>query len=124
MGNTSSWALVLVVEAKVPLGKLTEQEVVEVDRPDPVRRLLEADVLIVQSSAQKELPAVEPNGPAGSYEPDQVMTGIFRLGQRARILARRRLPEARGRLLSQRLVRALMVVRAAERIELPLLGRP
>lgn len=122
MGNTSPQALASRMDPKVLLREFTEQEVTEIDRPDAVGTLFEADVFMLQRSAHEQLPSVEANGPRGTDEPNEVMAWIFGGGQRARILAGRRLPKPRGSLLSQRLVRSLMVVGVAEPIELPLLA--
>src|SRR5713226_1130122 len=109
------------MDPKVPLGELTEQEVTEIDRPNAVGTLFEADVFMLQRASHEQLPAVEPNGPRGTDEPNDVMARIFRGGQRARIHAGRRLPKPRGALLTQGFVRSFMVVGVAEPIELPLL---
>src|SRR5216683_1064544 len=109
------------MDPKVPLGELTEQEVTEIDRPNAVGTLFEADVFMLQRAGHEQLPAVEPNGPRGTDEPNDVMARIFRGGQRARIYAGRRLPKPRGALLTQGFVRSFMVVGVAEPIELPLL---
>src|SRR5712691_1425598 len=68
--------------------ELTKQEVIEIDRPDAVGALFEADVFMLKSSAHEQLPSVEANGPRGTDEPNEVMAWI--LGgaqQRARILS-------------------------------------
>ena len=86
------------MDPKVPFGELTEQEVTEIDRPNAVGTLFEADVFMLQRASHEQLPAVEPNGPRGTDEPNDVMARIFRGGQRARIHAGRRLPKPRVRV--------------------------
>src|SRR5262245_62581305 len=51
------------------------------------------------------------------------MARVLRLWQHSRILAPRRMPPARRRLLAQRLVRPLVIVGGAKRFELSLLAR-
>ena len=43
------------MDPEVPLVELSEHDVVEVDRPDPVVGFLEADVLLFEGLAEKEL---------------------------------------------------------------------
>ena len=109
------------MDPKVLLGKLPEQELTEVDRPDAVGALFEADVLVLKRSTHEELPPVEANGPRGTDQAHEVMARILGRGQRTRIRSSRRLPPPRGGLLSQRLVRTFIVISVAEPIELPLL---
>ena len=98
------------MDPKVLLGELTEQEVTEVDRPDAVGALFEAEVLVLKRSTHEELPPVEANGPRGTDEAHKVMARILGRGQRTRIRAGRRLPPPRGGLLSQRLMRTFIVM--------------
>jgi len=121
MGNTGP-GLRSGIDAEVLLRELAEQEGAEIDGPDPVGGLLEADVLVIQGPTQKELTPPEANGSGGADEPDEMVPGIVRFRERARIPPRRWLPQTRRRPLRQGLMWPLVVVRVAEGVELPLLA--
>ncbi len=55
---------------------------------------------MLQRSTHEQLPSAEANGSRGTDEPNEVMAWIFGDGQRARILAGRRLPKPRRSLLA------------------------
>jgi len=46
---------------------------------------------MLKRATYEQLPSVEANGPRGTHESHEVMAGILGAGQRARILAGRRL---------------------------------
>src|SRR6266581_3489305 len=121
---TSSSGARLAPDPKVPLGEFAEQEIGEVDRPDPVAALFQPDVLVLERSAQEHLATPEPNCSGGTDQPYQVMARVLELRQRPRICALRALPPTSRRLLVQRLVRPLVIVGVAQRLELVLLAHP
>src|SRR5439155_22607776 len=109
------------MDPKVLLGKLPEQELTEVDRPDAVGALFEPDVLVLKRSTHEELPPVDANGPRGTDHAPEVMASILGGGQRTRIRSSRRLPPPRPGLVSQRLVRTVIVISLVEPVDLTLL---
>src|SRR5437667_11986159 len=111
-------------DPEVPLGKFTEQEIGEVHRPHPVATLLQPEVLVLKRSAQEYLTTPEANRPRGAHQPHQMMARVLGRRQRLRILARRRVPSASRGLLAQRLVRPLVIIGVAKRLELVLLPHP
>src|SRR5262250_190707 len=113
----------LGTELKVVLGEPAEHHIGKVHRPDAVAALLQPDVLVLERSAQEDLPTPEANRPRRAHKPNFVMARVLRLRQHPRILAPRRMPPAGRRLLAQRLVGPLVIVGGAKRFELSLLAR-
>src|SRR5262245_53869416 len=111
-------------DPKVPLRKFAEQEDREVHRPDTVPSFLQPDVLVRERTAQENLLASKSNRPGGADQPNEVMARVLKRRQRPRIGPRRRVPPTRRRLLVQCLVRPLVIVGVAKRLELVLLARP
>jgi hypothetical protein len=83
-----------------------EEEVIEVDGPDPIGGFLKPDVALRQGLAEEELARLESESAGVRDQADQVVTGILWLGQRRRIFAARRLPLSDRRLLPEGLVGA------------------
>src|SRR4026207_745481 len=102
----------LGTELKVALGEPAKQHIEEVHRPDAVAALFQPDVLVLERSTQEDLPTPEANRPRRAHKPNLVMARVLRFWQRPRILAPRRMPPAGRRLLAQRLVGPLVIVRA------------
>ena len=64
------------VDVALTFVEMAKEEVVEVHRPDAVRQLLEADVLIGQGRRERDLGGLEANAAIGAHVADQVVVGI------------------------------------------------
>ena len=107
-----------------------QEHVAEVDRPDPVGDLLEADGMLLERVGDEEQAPLEAKGAGIGDALDDEVPGIFDRRQGAGVLAGGGPVERCRRPALQELVGALVVVLAAESIERPLLrgergpGRP
>src|SRR5712691_8195071 len=90
-------------DPEVPLRQFAAQHIVELHRPDSIAALFKAAVLVLERSIQQYLAPSEPNRPGRADQPNQVMARVLGLRQRPGILALRRVPPTRWRLLVQRL---------------------
>ena len=118
------------IDPEVPLVEFAEQDVIEVDRPHPVRGFFKPDVVLFQGLREEELLRLEAEGARVRDKAHQVVAGVLGVRQPARVRARRGVPDGRRRLLAERFVGPLVIVLRAEALKAALLaaaragGRP
>jgi len=118
MGDTQ-----LPFDQRLPFVDPSQEYVAEVERPNAVIDLFEADAMLLERGREIEQPGLEANG-AGVGDPlHEEVPGIFERGQCAGIRARRRAVERAGRPPAQKLVGPFVVVLLAKPVEGALLGR-
>src|SRR5437879_5944408 len=113
---------VLVLNPHMALAQTAESERAEVDVPDPIGNLLQADVLSDTDGGHVHPAAVPPNAAVGADVPDLEAIRILERRQPVRHRSRRRRVACGRELLVERLVRPLVVEILAKDIEAPLLS--
>src|SRR5262245_48944985 len=99
-----------------------EQNLAEVNGPDPVVDLLEPDWVLLERVGKKEQPLPQAEGAGVGDALDEKVPRVLDRRQRAGVAPRRRPVRRRGRPTAESFVRALFIVKVAEGIEGPLLG--
>src|SRR5438876_9588426 len=118
MGDTFALSL----DDVIPLVDPPQQHVAEVNRPDPVVDLLEANRMLLERIGQEQQPLLQADGAGVGHALDEEVAGILDRWQRAAVRAGGGTVQ-RGRwAIVQRLVRPLFVVEPAKGVEGPLLG--
>ena len=100
-----------------------QKDAAEVNRPDAVVHLLEADGVLLQGVGNEEQPLLKPERPGVRDALHDEMSGILDRRQGAGVEPRRRPIPRRRRGALEELVRPLVVVLGAEAIERALLRR-
>src|SRR5205809_1145326 len=77
------------IDPEVPLVEFAEQDVIEVDRPHPVRGFFKPDVVLFQGLREEELLRLEAEGARVRDKAHQVVAGVLGVRQPARVRARR-----------------------------------
>ncbi len=119
MGNTCR----LRSDDVVPFVNPSQQDAAEVDRPDAIGHLLEADRVLLEGVGDEHKPFLEPDRPGVGDALDDEVPGIFDRRQGVGIRARGGPVERGRRPALQGLVGPLVIVEAAEGGERPLLQR-
>jgi hypothetical protein len=100
----------------------SQQHVAEVERPDPIIDLFEADAMLAKRGREVQQLGLEANGTGvGDALHDEVV-GVFERGQCAGIRARRGAIAGAWRPAAKELVGPLVVVFLPKAVEGPLLG--
>jgi hypothetical protein len=100
----------------------SEQDVAEVNRPDPIVDLLEAHGMLLQGVGEEEQPLLPANGARVGDTLDEEVARIFDRRQRARVGPRGWAVQCGRRPIAQGLVGPFIIVETAEGIEDALLG--
>ncbi len=119
MGNTCR----LRSDDVVPFVNPSQQDAAEVDRPDAIGHLLEADRVLLEGVGDEHKPFLEPDRPGVGDALDDEVAGILDRRQGVGIRARGGPVERGRRPALQGLVGPLVIVEAAEGGERPLLQR-
>ena len=98
-----------------------EEDVAEVDGPDPIVDLVEADNLLLERVRDEEQALFESDGPRVRHPLGNVMARVLDRRHVPRVGTTRRLVQRGGRPAPEKLVRTLVVVEDAEPVEGPLL---
>src|SRR5688572_10786638 len=112
MGDTfdsASWA-----DDTVALVDVAQADLTDVNGPDAVGDLLEADGHIVERFGEEEQAAFEVDLAAGGHAPHHEVTGVFNWRESVRVRARGRVVEGGWGWTSERLVGPLVIVEPAE----------
>jgi hypothetical protein len=99
-----------------------EQDVAEVNRPNPIVDFLEAHGMLLQGVGEKEQPLLQANGARVGDTLDEKVAGVFDRRQRARVGPRGGVVQRGRRPIAQGLVGPFIIVETAEGIEGALLG--
>ena len=118
MGNTFALGL----DDVVPLVDPPQQHVAEVNRPDPVVDLLEADGVLFERVGEEQQPLPQADGAGVGHALDEEVPGVLDGRQRAGVRPRGSTVQRRRRPIVQRLMGPLLVVEVAEGVEGALLS--
>ena len=99
-----------------------EEDVAEVDGPDPIVDFLEADNLLLERVRDEEQARLEPDRPRVGHALGNVMPRVLEGRQVARVRAGGGLVQGRGGPAPEKVVRTLFIVEDAEPREGALLG--
>ena len=99
-----------------------QEDVAEVDGPDAILDLLEAEDLLLERVRDEEQALLEPDRPRVRHSLGNVMARVLDRRDVPRVRAGRRLIDRGGRPAPEKLVRTLFVVEDAEPVEGALLG--
>src|SRR5688572_21995784 len=101
-----------------------EQHVAEVNRPDAVVDLLEADRVLLERVGEEEQSLLQANRAGVGDALDEEVPGVLARRQGAGVRPRRRPIESGRGPIRQRFVWPLVVIETPERVERPLLSGP
>src|SRR5204862_7597404 len=102
------------IDPEVPLVEFAEQDVIEVDRPHPVRGFFKTDVVLFQGLREEELLRIEAEGARVRDKAHQVVAGVLGVRMPGRIRARRGVPDGRRTVRSGAIEYARALVKRAD----------